>query len=56
MGAKIFVKNSCEIYDGELVADNYYYGKPWRVPVKLLQGKECYLVMSEMKDDFYREF
>lgn len=46
-----------QIYaDGELVADNYYYGKPWRVPVKLLQGKECYLVMSELKDDFYREF
>lgn len=46
-----------QIYaDGALVADNYYYGKPWRVPVKLLQGKECYLVMSEMKDDFYREF
>ncbi len=46
-----------QIYaDGELIADNFYYGKPWRVPVKRLQGKECYLVMSEMKDDFYREF
>ena len=46
-----------QIYaDGKLIADNYYYGRPWRVPVKLLLGKECYLVMSEMKNDFYREF
>lgn len=46
-----------QIYAGErLVADNYYYGKPWRVPAGLLCGRECYLVMSEMKDDFYREF
>lgn len=46
-----------QIYtDGKLMADNFYYGEPWRVPAKLLYGKECYLVMSEMKDDFYREF
>ena len=46
-----------QIYaDGELVADNFYYGEPWRVPAKLLWGKECYLVMSELRDDFYREF
>ncbi len=46
-----------QIYaDGKMVADNYYIGVPWRVPTKLLYGKECYLVMSEMKDDFYREF
>ena len=46
-----------QIYaDGKLAADNYYYGRPWRVPMKLLLGKECYLVMSEMKNDFYREF
>ncbi len=36
----------------ELVADDYYYGKTWRVPCKLLYGKECYMVISEMKDDF----
>ena len=42
--------------DGELVADDYYYGKTWRVPCKLLYGKECYMVISEMKDDFYKEF
>ena len=46
-----------QIYaDGTLVADHFYYGRPWRVPAKLIYGKECYLVMSEMKDDFYREF
>lgn len=46
-----------QIYaDGRLVADNFYYGMPWRIPAKLLYGKECYLVMSEIRDDFYREF
>lgn len=45
-----------QIYaDGELIADNYYYGVPWRVPAELLYGKECYIVMSEIKDDFLRE-
>ncbi len=42
--------------DGQLVADEFYYGAKWRVPAKLLYGKEAYLVMSEMKNDFYREF
>lgn len=51
------VCDASQIYvDGELAADNFYYGVPWRVPAKLLYGKECYLVMSEMKNDFYREF
>lgn len=46
-----------QIYaDGELVADEFYKGTPWRVPAKLLYGKECYLVVSEMRDDFYKEF
>lgn len=46
-----------QIYaDGELVADNFYYGKSWRIPARMLYGKVCYLVMSEMKDDFYRDF
>lgn len=32
-----------QIYvNGELAADNFYYGKEWRVPAKLLHGKECY--------------
>ncbi|MBQ9598534.1 MAG: hypothetical protein IJR33_01835, partial [Clostridia bacterium] len=46
-----------QIYaDGEMVADWYYFGPTWRVPCKLLYGKECYIAISEMKDDFYREF
>lgn len=52
-----YVVDVAQIYaDGELVADDYYYGKTWRVPCKLLYGKECYMVISEMKDDFYKEF
>lgn len=52
-----YVGDMAQIYaDGELVADDYYYGKTWRVPCKLLYGKECYMVISEMKDDFYKEF
>lgn len=46
-----------QIYaDGELVADSFYYGKPWRIPAKLIYGRECYLIMSDLRDDFYREF
>lgn len=56
----VVIEDACDVSqiyaNGELIADNYYYGKPWRVPAALLSGKECYLVMSEMKDDFYREF
>lgn len=52
-----YVGDVAQIYaDGELVADDYYYGKTWRVPCKLLYGKECYMVISEMKEDFYKEF
>ena len=49
--------DAAQIYvDGKLAADNFYYGRPWRVPVKLLKGKECFLVTSSLRDDFYREF
>lgn len=52
-----YVGDVAQIYaDGELVADDYYYGETWRVPCKLLYGKECYMVISEMKEDFYEEF
>lgn len=45
-----------QIYaDGQLAADHFYTGVSWRVPAALLYGHECWLVMSEMKDDFYRE-
>lgn len=42
--------------DGLPVADNFYYGAPWSVSTSLLKNHECYVVMSEMRDDFYREF
>ena len=52
-----YVGDVAQIYaDGKMVADDYYIGKTWRVPSKLLYGKECYLVISELKDDFYKEF
>lgn len=46
-----------QIYaDGKMAADEYYCGVPWRIPAAMLYGRECYAVMSELKDDFYREF
>lgn len=52
-----YVGDAAQIYaNGVLIADSYYYGTPWRIPSKLLCGKECYLAVSEMRDDFYREF
>ena len=48
--------DAAQIYaDGELIADHFFTGVIWRVPAKLLYGRECYLVMSEQRDDFYRE-
>ena len=45
-----------QIYaDGELIADDFYYGRPWCVPAAMLHGRDCHLVMSEMRDDFYKE-
>lgn len=61
-GAEGFVEipdryDVAQVYaDGVFVADNFYYGEPWRVPAKLLFGKTCYLVMSELRNDFYSEF
>lgn len=46
-----------QIYaDGELIADRYYYGEKWSLPADLLYKRECYLVVSELTNDFYREF
>jgi len=42
--------------DGELIADSFYYGEAWQVPAHLLNGKDCYVAISEIRDDFYREF
>lgn len=52
-----YLGDAAQIYaDGELAADSFYYGDVWRVPARLLDGKECYLAVSELRDDFYREF
>lgn len=52
-----YVGDSAQLYaDGVLAADSYYYGKSWRIPAAMLAGKECYLAISEIRDDFYREF
>ncbi len=51
------IYDAAQLYaDGKLVADNFYYGKPWRLPASILYGKECYLVYSEYQGEFYREF
>ncbi len=52
-----YTGDAAQLYaDGDMVADDYYYGRPWRVPCGMLYGKECYIAISEMKNDFYREF
>ncbi len=48
-----------QIYaDGELIADCFYDGRPWRIPAKMLFGKTCYLVMTPWVNDgrYYAEF
>lgn len=46
-----------QIYvDGEMVADYFYLGEPWRFPARLIYGKESYLVTTEMKGDCYLEY
>lgn len=61
-GAEGFVQipdqyDVAQIYaEGVLVADHFYYGTAWRVPAKLFYKKECYLVMSEMREDFTGSF
>ena len=48
--------DTAQIYaDGQLAADHFYIGEIWQVPALLLYGRECYLVMSELKDDCYLE-
>jgi len=53
----VYEGDAAQIYaDGKFIADEFYKGTPWRIPASLLYKKECYMVVSEMKDDFYREF
>ena len=49
--------DACQIFaDGEMIMDQFYFGVPLNIPANLLYEKECYMVCSEMRDDFYREF
>lgn len=52
-----FEYDAAQIYvDGELEADDFYCGRKWRIPADMIYNKNAYLIYSEMKDDFYREF
>lgn len=44
------------IADGKLVADCYYYGKPWEVPASLIYGKETYMVYTPVNKEIYMDF
>lgn len=51
------VCDAAQLYsDGALVADEFYHGSCWRIPAKFIYEKEAYLVTTELRDDFYREF
>ena len=39
-----------------MIADSFDYGKPWKVPAEMLADRECVVVFSEIRDDFYKEF
>lgn len=41
--------------DGTLTADDFYHGVPWRLPKKLLFGKECYVVTTTTEQNIYWE-
>ena len=41
--------------DDTLTADDFYHGVPWRLPKKLLFGKECYVVTTTTEQNIYRE-
>lgn len=40
---------------GTLLADNFYTGRPWRLPARLLYGQACWLVESERRVPCYLE-
>ena len=44
------------IADGKLVADCYYYGKPWEVPASLIYGKETYMVYTPVNKEIYMDY
>ncbi|MBQ6382242.1 MAG: beta-galactosidase [Clostridia bacterium] len=42
--------------DGTLAADQFYCGRSWRIPAKMIYGHECRLALSPPKDYYYREY
>lgn len=51
-----YIGDCAQLYaDGELVADDFFYGAEWTVPAKLLNGKEAYFVYAALKDNCYLE-
>lgn len=49
--------DAAQLYaDGELVADHFFDGAPWELPAALLHGKDCYFVLSALRDDCYLEY
>lgn len=51
-----YVGDAAQIYvDSVLYADDFYYGKTWRVDIENLNGREVYLAISELNDDIYLE-
>lgn len=51
-----YIGDAAQLYaDKKLVADDFFYGGDWLVPAKMLDGKEVYFAMSELKDDCYLE-
>ena len=41
--------------NGTLMADDFYHSVPWRLPKKLLFGKECYIVTTTTEQKIYLE-
>jgi hypothetical protein len=51
-----YIGDSAQLYaDGELVADDFFYGAEWVVPAKLLYGKEVYFAFAAPRDNYYLE-
>ncbi len=49
--------DTAQLYiNGTLAADDYYYGRSWRLPAAMIYGNEAVLVYSELKDDCYLEY
>ena len=48
--------DAAQVYiDGVLSADNFFTGREWRLPADMLYNRDVRLVMSDLKNDFYRE-